>query len=459
METSPPPSTRDRVREAAWARVEQRLPAPVLVYAHAAIEWMLASVLAGFWEWREQGRVPEPVVDELQAVGGEVAQQVAWALIDEVLICFTETLVTDAIEHGWGEPGWVARGAQTVGNHFYDGYWVFDGRNGYEQALRFGRMAERLPSPVFLADGAGRIVFANEALGRLLSVDAEAMVGRELQALFGDELLLEDGVACDLVLDGGGDQPRYVRVTVLMIPGEQEFEYFGALQDRTHEVTLEVTRDQVVATISHELRTPLTAVLGYTELLLAGEAAGISDDERFAALRTMHAEAELLLRLVHDLVDYAHLETGRIEAEPSVFLLADAVQAAIRRTHLHGDEPQPEVTITPEFKVRADRRRLEQVFTNLLTNAQRYGGEQVHVEAWSEEDVVVVRFSDDGPGVPADRRERIFETFYRAHDDIGVGAGIGLAVCRAVVRAHGGTISLEDRPGASFRIELPGAIV
>ncbi len=431
----------------------------MLVFAHDAIGVLLAAVFAGFWDWNAQSRVEERRIEALQHAGHEVAQQVAWALIDEVLICFTECLVTDAAEHGWGDAAWVARGAQTVGNHFYDGYWVFDGRNGYEQALRFGRMAERLPSPVFLADGAGRIVFANRALGELFGLDAESAIGRDLHQLFGDELRLADGAETDLVLDPGGDHPRHLRVTVLVIPGEQEFEYFGAVADRTHEVALEVTRDQVVATISHELRTPLTAVLGYTELLLAGAEADMSDSERLAALRTMHDEAELLLRLVHDLVDYTHLETGRIEADASVFLLSDAVTAAIRRTHLHEESRAPAVSIPAEFKVRADRRRLEQVFTNLFTNAQRYGGDRVTVEAWPENRAVVIRVADDGPGVPTDRQERIFDTFYRAHDDIGLGAGIGLAVCRAVVRAHGGTIRLEDKPGASFRIDLPGAVV
>ncbi len=459
MDTSPPSSTRERVREATWARVEQRLPAPLLGFAHAAIDVLLTAVYAGFWDWHARGQVDDERIDALQEAGRVVAQQLAWGLIDEVLICFTESLVTDALHHGWGDPAWVARGAQTVGNHFYDGYWVFDGRSGYEQALRFGRMAERLPSPVFIADGAGRIVFANESLGGLLGIGPASTTGRHLHQLFGEGLLLEDGAASDLVIDTGGDQPRHLRVTVLVIPGDEEFEYFGAVADRTHEVALEVTRDQVVATISHELRTPLTAVLGYTELLLAGAEADMSDGERLAALRTMHDEAELLLRLVHDLVDYTHLETGRIEAEPSVFLLADAVTAAIRRTHLYEEQRAPAVSIPDEFKVRADRRRLEQVFTNLFTNAQRYGGERVTVEAWAEERAVAIRVADDGPGVPADRQDRIFDTFYRAHDDIGIGAGIGLAVCRAVVRAHGGTIRLEDRPGASFRIYLPGAVV
>ncbi len=429
----------------------------MLVFAHDAVGVLLRSVLDGFWVWFDADRVSDEVVADLHAAGQEVAQRVAWALIDEVLICVTETLVDHAYAEGWAAPGWVARGAQTVGNHFYDGYWVFDGRKGYEQALRFGRMAERLPSPVFLADGGGRIVFANTALERLLGIEADAAIGREIGQLFGDELALADGVATDLVLGHDGDQPHHLRVTVLVIPGEEEFEYFGAVEDRTHEVALEVTRDQVVATISHELRTPLTAVLGYIELLLAGASAEMSEDERLGALHTMHDEAELLLRLVHDLVDYAHLETGRIEADPSVFELAQAVQAAVRRTHLH-DEPEPAVLVPADFKVRADRRRLEQVFTNLFTNAQRYGGDRVTVEAWADGTDVVVRVTDDGPGIPPDRRDRIFETFYRAHDDIGVGAGIGLAVCRAVVRAHGGTISLENRAGASFRVVLPDAV-
>jgi two-component system sensor histidine kinase KdpD len=103
---------------------------------------------------------------------------------------------------------------------------------------------------------------------------------------------------------------------------------------------------------------------------------------------------------------------------------------------------------------------LEQVFINLLENAARYApaGTPIEVRAQGEEDAVGVEIADRGPGIPAGSEERIFEKFYRAADgERTVGTGLGLAVCRAIVTAHGGSIWAENRPGggASFRFTLP----
>ncbi len=459
METAPSSSQRERISQAARVRIEQRVPAPTVAYAQDTISAMLEPLLDGFWEWYDTGRLRATTVQHLHEVARTTSGRLAWALIDEVIICMLEVMVGDAVAAGWADPVWVSRGVMVVTNDFYDGFWTFDARGTYEQALRFGRLAERIPTPVFLADGEGRMVFANAALAGLVGVAPDALVGRLVAEVFDDQVHLGDGAESDVVIGAATDRPAHLHVTVLMVPGDEDFEYFGAVEDRTKEVALETTRDQVVATISHELRTPLTAVLGYIELLVAGEEAQMTDEERTAALHTMHDEAELLLGLVHDLVDFAHLETGRIAVDASVFLLEEAVNAAVRRTYLAGEAARPVVRLPDEFKVRADRRRLEQVLTNLLTNARRYGGDAVEVEAWGEGRDAVIRVADNGPGVPADRREQIFETFFQGHDDLGVGAGIGLAVCRAVARAHGGTIAVEDRPGASFRIDLPGAII
>ncbi len=453
------PSAPDRVRNAVWARVEQRLPVSVVGFARDVIAGMVDPILDAFFEWHAGRLAREKARLRLAGAGHEASGKLAWALIDEVVVCIVEAIVGDAEEHAWIEVTSATRGALEVTNLFYDGYWVFEGRSGYEQALRFGRLAERMPSPVFLADGEGRITFTNAALVRLLRTSADDLAGRRFESVFGHELVVhpEHGLEVEVACDVGDDQLRHLSITVLMIPGEDEFEYFGAVEDRTHAVVLEQTRDQVVATISHELRTPLTAVLGYTELLIAGDTAGMTDDERSSALHTMRDEAELLLRLVHDLVDFTHLETGRLAVEPSVFLLHEALDAAARRTFL-GAGVGPRMQVEPDLKARADRRRLEQVLTNLLTNAQRYGGPSVVAEAYSQGGDLVIRIHDDGPGIPLERRDRVFETFYQGHDRVGLGAGIGLAVCRAVVRAHGGTIRLEDTPGALFVIELPGAV-
>ncbi len=445
-----------QLRELVWGRVEERLPPQVLIAAHDAIARIVNEILAALQERLANGDLSIDTSQQLVAAGEQVSRSMAWSLIDEVVVCLVEVVAAEAARLGVDDPGLLVRAGLEVSNRFFDGYWVFEGRVALEQAVRFGQLADRLPTPVFLADGDGVVTFANPALRDLLGVPVTSILGTPLGGLFDVPITLADGATFESAV-AVGQARRHLHGTLLAIPGEEDIEFFGAVRDRSHEVALETTKRQVVATISHELRTPLTAVLGYLELLLEGEAAALDEAERRRALETMHGEAELLLRLVHDLVDYTHLETGRISIEPSMFLMEDAVLSAVRRSYT-GYDREPVLRVAEGLKVNADRQRIEQLLTNLLTNAVRYGGPHVEVGAWPEGESVVIRVSDDGDGVAADRRDRIFETFYQGHDLLGVGAGIGLAVCRAVVTAHGGTIELEDRPGASFRVVLEGAV-
>lgn len=212
-------------------------------------------------------------------------------------------------------------------------------------------------------------------------------------------------------------------------------------------------RSALLSAVSHDLRTPLAAITGSATALLAASPAPAAKP----LLEDIRDEAGRLARLVHNLLETSRLESGAaLRKEPHS--LEEVVGAALQRCEallagrpVEADLPEnlPLVELDPVL--------MELVFVNLLENAARHAPEgPVSVVARERMDSIEVSVSDRGPGVPEADRERVFEKFYRAGPAQG-GAGLGLAICRAVVTAHGGSVRAEARPGggAAFILTLP----
>lgn len=221
-----------------------------------------------------------------------------------------------------------------------------------------------------------------------------------------------------------------------------------------------------LADASHELRTPVTGILGHLEVLRRGALDSRADLEE--SLAAMHLAAERMARLVTDLLILARFEQteARLRSEPvdAGELVRDAVRAARRSTRDHL------VTLAPApdgVSVVGDRDAAERILVNLLDNAAKYSpagtGITVGVEP-AGDGVIEVVVSDRGPGIPADERELIFERLYRGDRSRAAGAnqgaGLGLAICRALARGQGGDVTVRDRPGggAAFVVTLPRAL-
>ena len=213
-----------------------------------------------------------------------------------------------------------------------------------------------------------------------------------------------------------------------------------------------------VADASHELRTPLSAVRAYAELFTRGAANRPDDLERSMAGITR--ESERMSVLVDDLLLLAHLDEGvplerrRLELDR---LVAEAVETA--RT-VEPDRPV-EVSLEP-VAISGDRHRLRQIVDNLLANARSHtpAGTPVHVSVMSSGGIAQVAVSDEGPGIPAEHLDHVFERFHRADPSrarASGGVGLGLAIVAAVAEAHGGRAFAESVPGrgTTIRIELP----
>ncbi|MGB7212949.1 MAG: sensor histidine kinase KdpD [Gemmatimonadales bacterium] len=226
------------------------------------------------------------------------------------------------------------------------------------------------------------------------------------------------------------------------------------------EVEAERLRTSLLSSLSHDLRTPLGAIEGAASTLLDGEHTLTADSRRDLA-QTVVEESRRMTRLVGNLLNMVRVETGSLQAEKEWQPLEEVVGVAlIRLTEKLGAHPV--TTDLPDDLplVPIDGLLIEQVLVNLLENAAKYtpAGTPIEIRARSDQDGVVLDVADRGPGIPAGEEERIFEKFHRAHGTApGGGVGLGLAICRGIVAAHGGRIWAEARSGggAIFRVRIP----
>jgi signal transduction histidine kinase len=210
--------------------------------------------------------------------------------------------------------------------------------------------------------------------------------------------------------------------------------------------------------LNHELRTPLTAIQGYASTLRQQDVSwDVSSQERF--LDSIASESARMGRLVGDLLDFSAIDSGTLRLVPDWCDLALVLQAACRCVTEGPDSSIELIDNAALPPVWADHDRLEQVFVNLVDNALRHGSGltkvTVSVEVGPHGDVVTVRVADDGPGIPQDLAERVFLPHERGVTS-APGAGLGLAIARGIVDAHGGTITLEPvAGGTSVAVILP----
>jgi signal transduction histidine kinase len=224
----------------------------------------------------------------------------------------------------------------------------------------------------------------------------------------------------------------------------------------------ETERATYISTVAHELRTPLTGLSGYLDLILGGQV----DDEAVVRefLERSRSIVGSMAELIGDLLELSRLESGSLVLESEAFSLADvlhAVETSLMPIAL--DRGVPVVTTSPPRIQTAvgDRRRVEQIVTNLAANALKFGGAGVEVEltGWFDGPVAIIAVRDEGPGIGAEDRAHVFERFYRMADHERVtGTGLGLSIARDLARRMGGDLDVASRlgVGSSFVLVLRG---
>lgn len=240
----------------------------------------------------------------------------------------------------------------------------------------------------------------------------------------------------------------------------------GDLADTINELSNKLSQNEkmqaeFISQLSHELRTPLTVINGWSETLLMDES---MDQETRQGMKIISREAKRLTEMVIELLDFTRMQDGRMtlnieltdiraEFDDTVYMYSSRLgQEGIHLHHVDLGEDIPEIPCDPK--------RLRQVFLNILDNAAKHGGEGKRIEAAMtyEDDQVVVRIRDYGPGIPEDEIPLVKKKFYKGSSKAR-GTGIGLAVCDEIVEMHGGTLTLENAEGGGtlVTVRLPAA--
>jgi K+-sensing histidine kinase KdpD len=248
-------------------------------------------------------------------------------------------------------------------------------------------------------------------------------------------------------------QSLYSRYEAVVVEREQ-------LMEETHRLELvervAQQRGALLRSVSHDLRTPLATIRAATSDIRAGTA--YDDETRTELLDLVGDEAERLDRLVANLLGLSRIEAGALQPDKQAVALDELAADRVRRLGRLFRDVRVSIDLPPDLPlVDADYSQLDQVLTNLLENAARHAppGSTVVISAERTDGSVNISVADEGPGVDPNESESIFEPFRR-----GAGSessGVGLAICRAIVEAHGGHIAVENPPsgGALFRFSMP----
>lgn len=230
---------------------------------------------------------------------------------------------------------------------------------------------------------------------------------------------------------------------------------------RENRELVERQRNDLIASISHELRTPMTSVTGFTAIL-DEEWESLDRAESAEMVSIVNQQAQHVNRIVTDLVGLARdtLEFHNLTLEPCDLATLVANAQTMLATEFNGDITV-DTHLKPNLWVEADPQRFTQVMVNLLTNAARYGNGNIRVDAFSSDGTAILEIHDNGPGIPKRHEETIWERFERGthrYDATIPGSGVGLPIARALIEAHGGTITQHRSThlgGACFMVSLP----
>jgi len=220
----------------------------------------------------------------------------------------------------------------------------------------------------------------------------------------------------------------------------------------------EPTGGEVVAMVSHELRSPLTSIKGYTSALLS-RWSDFDDDQKRAMLEQVRHDADRVTRLITELLDVSRLETEQLVLQRRPVDVVQLATVVVEKLAFTCPDLDCAVAFPDDFPlVLADPDKVEQVLTNLVENAAKYGSAHgMRVSGQVLDGVVAVEVSDTGAGIPAVDLPRVFDKFFSRDTGKPTGIGLGLWISRGLVEAHGGSLTVDSVAGGGsvFRFTLP----
>ena len=238
-------------------------------------------------------------------------------------------------------------------------------------------------------------------------------------------------------------------------------------EDISERKKIDRLKNEFISTVSHELRTPLTSISGSLGLLSGGAAGELSDKAR-QLIEIAGSNSDRLVRLINDILDVEKIEAGRMDFHLQAMAVMPIIEAALAANQPYGERHGVRFQVTdalPDIMVYVDVDRFDQIFANLLSNAAKFSPRDgvVDVSVSRRDGMIRIAISDDGPGIPSEFQDRIFEKFTQVDTSDArhtTGSGLGLSIAKAIAEKMNGLIAFESEPGrgCTFYLDLPELI-
>ena len=329
-------------------------------------------------------------------------------------------------------------------------------------------------------DGSGRILRLNPSIVRMFGYPEGDLLGKHNMFLMADDYSLEQSERWlasvgEAGVDGAGRRQEFTglradgstfetEVAISQVGGDADWRYVAAIRDISHRKQAERMKSEFVSTVSHELRTPLTSIGGSLGLLAAG-AVGSLDEKAARLVNIARNNCERLIRLINDILDIEKIESGKMDFDMRSLTLGPLIDRTVQANRQFAEDHHVDIEIElPPWPqcIRGDPDRLEQLLTNLVSNAVKHSPahDTVTVRTRQHGSTFRVEVLDRGKGVPQEFRDRIFSRFAMADGSdtrTRGGTGLGLAIVREIAERHHGHAGFEDREGGGsiFFVALP----
>jgi len=344
-----------------------------------------------------------------------------------------------------------------------------------ESEARYRLIFDSAPVGIVQFNHEGRILALNGAFEELIGEPGKDLIGKNLITDSSNQLLVQEitkalqgetgyftGISHDVL--GSREVPIRAYLRSLGVDENVSSGGVGIFEDISEDKRVERMKDEFISTVSHELRTPLTSIYGSLRLINEKVLNALPDDIK-ALLEIANRNTERLLLLINDILDVSKIEAGKMEFKLEPIDVMGFLENVLEVNQAYGRKYHVDFRITHRqdgLLISADRHRLMQVFSNLLSNAAKFspGGSTVDVAVYKKEAVVRFEVIDHGSGIPDSFHTHVFEKFaqYDSSDTRSVGGtGLGLSITRAIIEHHKGIIDFESREneGTTFFVELP----
>jgi len=334
---------------------------------------------------------------------------------------------------------------------------------------------ENIAYGILVVDPANRILLANSVIEKLLGVEKSDLLGSLVPQIIEDPAILSllqrgselkgEYYTKELsVVDKNTGEEKILKgsISPLITRGKESFGNVIILQDITKEKEIERMKSDFVSNVSHELRTPLASIKGFTETMLTDKE--MDEATRTEFLRIIDEETNRLTRLIEDILDLSMIESGRIRMRKENIQIMEVINEALDNLRAQAERRSIilEAKLPDSFPmIFADRDKVLQVISNIITNAIKFTLKEgkIIIRSEEEKDSVKIEIVDTGVGIAKKDIPYVFEKFYRVERPGAEkrGVGLGLSVAREIVKAHGGGIWLESEEdmGTTVWIRLP----